>query len=468
MNQNRSLKFPSFRRRRREESLTTSVIRSHTLIQILARVSLPRLLRLLKFVAITIATGILILIVTTGCKRNEGRATQTPKPIAVAETTPASPAPLPSLAPSTNTPLPPIAGPLNPLNPASRDYRLVRVFYATDRNLVRGRNPLEIYKGGRGDVTYGACLASIPHPHENKTGKPESPAFLKVDLPPAFLKVQYQYQFRADPATHVVLMDVRQMTESNYFDALRFRIHESASKSAFLFVHGYNVTFEDAARRTAEISYELSFDGAPVFFSWPSQGTLVGYPTDEANVEWSEIDLEQFLEDFAAGSDAQNIYLIGHSMGNRALTLAFAALLRLKPDVRARFKQLILTAPDIDADVFRREIAPLILSTNNCPLVTLYASSTDQALKLSKQFHSCQRLGDTDPSPIVLPNMDTIDVSAVDSSFTYLGHSYAFIEPSVLSDIFNLIRNSAPLSQKPRFKLTQVGVPPDQYWQYRP
>jgi esterase/lipase superfamily enzyme len=426
-------------------------------------------LHLLKSIAIAAGTLVLIVTATIGCKRDEGA--EAPEPVADSETnalTEAPPlikngasaeaeaeSPL-SPSPFTNANVPSIAGP-NPLNPTPPDFRLVRVFYATDRNMVHGhgRNPIDVYSNGRGDVTYGTCLASIPYRHdnhENHTGEFELPPIMK-------------YQFRADPATHVVLLDVYQLSKSNYFDTMRTRIQRSASKSAFLFVHGYNVTFDDAARRTAEISFELSFDGAPVFFTWPSQGTLVGYPTDEANVEWSEIDLENFLEDFVANSGADNIYLIAHSMGNRALTRAFAALISLKPEVRGKFKQLILTAPDIDADVFRREIAPLILSTN-FPLVTLYVSSTDEALKLSKQFHTYQRLGDPDPLPVILPNMDTIDVSAVDSDL--LGHSYAFTERTVLSDIFNLIQNAAPLSQKPRLKLSQVGLPPAQYWQYKP
>jgi esterase/lipase superfamily enzyme len=58
------------------------------------------------------------------------------------------------------------------------------------------------------------------------------------------------------------------------------RVNKSGKKSAFIFVHGYNVTFEDAARRTAQMSYDLSFDGAPVFYSWPSQGSLGDYLKD--------------------------------------------------------------------------------------------------------------------------------------------------------------------------------------------
>ncbi|HEY8360578.1 MAG TPA: alpha/beta hydrolase, partial [Ramlibacter sp.] len=61
-------------------------------------------------------------------------------------------------------------------------------------------------------------------------------------------------------------------------------------------------------------------------------------------------------------SDAPNVYLTAHSMGNRAQTRALVSLLAEKPTLRSRLKEeVILTAPDIDADVFRRDIAPALV-----------------------------------------------------------------------------------------------------------
>ena len=131
-------------------------------------------------------------------------------------------------------------------------------------------------------------------------------------------------------------------------------------KSAFVFVHGYNVTFEDAARRTAQMAYDLGFDGAPVFYSWPSQGETADYMVDEQNSDWTEKHLEAFLKEFVEHSKAENIYLVAHSMGNRSLTRAFMTLVQADPHLRDRVKELISTAPDIDADVFKQEIAPVL------------------------------------------------------------------------------------------------------------
>ena len=47
--------------------------------------------------------------------------------------------------------------------------------------------------------------------------------------------------------------------------------------------------------------------------------------------------------------------------------------------------------------------------------VTLYASSSDEALALSKQVHGYPRAGESGDQLVVVPGIDTIDVSAVNT-----------------------------------------------------
>jgi esterase/lipase superfamily enzyme len=51
------------------------------------------------------------------------------------------------------------------------------------------------------------------------------------------------------------------------------------------------------------------------------------------------------------------VHVIAHSMGNRAVAGAILALTRGDKSTSARVREIMLTAPDIDADVFRRDIA---------------------------------------------------------------------------------------------------------------
>ena len=200
-------------------------------------------------------------------------------------------------------------------------------------------------------------------------------------------------------------------------------------------MHGYNVTFEDAARCTAQIAYDLKFDGAPIFFSWPSQGEILQYAVDETNVTWTAPHLMQFLTDVAEQSGAEQIHLIAHSMGNRALTSVLRDLSLTHKSSKPMFDEVVLTAPDIDAEVFINDIAPAVVKT--AQRVTLYASSNDEALIMSKKVHGYARAGDSGSQLVVVPGVDTVDVSAVDTSL--LGHNYYGDNSSVLADIFELL-----------------------------
>jgi len=276
-------------------------------------------------------------------------------------------------------------------------YTTVEVFYATDRDQLASDKWRVAYGVERSSVTYGTCEVSIPKGH--KPGKLEAPSIWKLE-------------FSENPKKHVVLMAVNTLDKDAYFNRLKASISQSQGKNAFIFVHGFNVTFEDAARRTAQMAFDLGFDGAPVFYSWPSKGSVASYMADQTTVRWAENNLLQFLRDFVAKSDADNIYLVAHSMGNRALTGAVSTLVDEQPEMRKRFREIILAAPDIDADVFKRDIAPRMIEASNN--VTLYVSADDRALQASRKIHESPRAGEAGDNIIIMKGIDTIDATGLD------------------------------------------------------
>ena len=82
----------------------------------------------------------------------------------------------------------------------------------------------------------------------------------------------WRLEFREDPSRHVVLLSVTRRSGPLFFQALSERVARSEGRNAFLFLHGYKVGFADAARRTAQLAYDLSFDGAAVFYSCRRKG----------------------------------------------------------------------------------------------------------------------------------------------------------------------------------------------------
>lgn len=93
-------------------------------------------------------------------------------------------------------------------------------------------------------------------------------------------------------------------------------------RDAVIFVHGYNVSFEEAALRAAQLGFDLGIAGVMAFYSWPSKGSLKGYPADEASIEASEGFIADFLTRMASQSGAARVHIIAHSMGNRGLLRA--------------------------------------------------------------------------------------------------------------------------------------------------
>jgi len=294
---------------------------------------------------------------------------------------------------------------------------------------------------------YGTCEVSVPIDH--RMGELESPSVLKLE-------------FQEDPAKHVILRRVEEEPADTFFAGLRASVNKSPRKEALVFVHGYNVTFADAARRTAQMAYDLNFEGAPIFYSWPSQGGFLPYEEDQTNVAWTVPHLKSFLSDIASRSGTGSLHLIAHSMGNRALTGALKSLAVERNKGLPVLNEIVLTAPDIDADIFKSQIVPAIKGVGR--RITLYASSTDWALSASKRLHGYARAGESGSGLVVCKGVDTIDVTAVDTNG--LGHSYYGDNASCLCDLFDLLKNSMPPDKRPRlYPKEQNGL---KYWCFRP
>lgn len=318
------------------------------------------------------------------------------------------------------------------------EYVKMPVYFATDRNFTNSKDVYEQFGGKRSKLKYGICEVSIPHDH--KIGHIESPSI-------------WRFEFSEDPEKHIVLHSSQLLEKDAFFRKLSTNIKKSSKKSSFLFVHGYNVSFGDAAKRTAQISYDLLFDGEPVFYSWPSQANTAAYTRDEANMKWAETNIKNFLEDYIRRSDAEEIYLVAHSMGNRGLTRAIVSLFREKPELKENIKEIILAAPDIDADVFKRDIAPQMVSLVQKP-ITLYVSADDVALKASKALHGYPRAGDAGDGIVLIDGIETIDATGIDTSF--LSHSYFADTTSIISDIFDLIKTGKRANSRKQLKLIEL------------
>ena len=102
--------------------------------------------------------------------------------------------------------------------------------------------------------------------------------------------------------------------------------------------------------------------------------------------------------------------------------------------------------------------------------VTLYASSADRILALSRRLAgSVPRAGDVPvDGPLILQNVETIDVTAVGDDIFGLNHDVSAGSRDVLEDISVMLRQNLP---PPR--LIQIRAVPDppqapRYWRFVP
>jgi esterase/lipase superfamily enzyme len=198
-----------------------------------------------------------------------------------------------------------------------------------------------------------------------------------------------------------------------------------------------------------------------VLFSWPSQDSLMSYAVDATNADWSQTHLTRVLTDVLDRTNAEEIVLIAHSMGSATMTRAHLNVAAERPLDIYRIQQMILVAPDMDADIFRHEIAPR-LARAYTP-VTLYASSGDRALMASKTFNGYPRAGDSGQGLVIVPGVETVDAS--DASSGFLGHSYFMEDRRIMEDIYALLASGQRSDN--RFGLQAVDTPDGRYWTFR-
>jgi esterase/lipase superfamily enzyme len=314
-------------------------------------------------------------------------------------------------------------------------FATVRVFYGTNRARTGDSKPSQFYGKARGELEYGYLDVTIPRTHQEA----------QLETEPRWVEYTFMADATALRAQYVLLDKVTPLQTSEFVRALHQQISESRFKDVFIFVHGFNNTFEDAARRAAQMAYDLDFDGTPMLYSWPSQGSTTAYAIDEAAVGISGRRMADFLETVVAQSGAQRIHLIAHSMGNRALIEALQTYLaRRAPDNRQHiFGQIVFTAPDVDRDYFTDAIQSL---TGSAERITLYASDNDYALRSSQFLHGAPRAGTAGDIILKLAGVDSIDMSSVPADS--LGHSYFAANSGAIYDIFRLLWRGDPPPQR--------------------
>ena len=128
---------------------------------------------------------------------------------------------------------------------------------------------LDSEHGRRDELEVGRFTVAFPPRHQ--------PGI--IERPPSIFTIDLRNE---DPTKDVVIAQLS--SSGSDYDAWVGDVKRTGKQEAFIFVHGYDTTFEIAARRAGQLAFDLELDrdfgGLPMLYSWPSRGTPEGYLLD--------------------------------------------------------------------------------------------------------------------------------------------------------------------------------------------
>lgn len=341
----------------------------------------------------------------------------------------------------------------------------LRIYYVTNRKRSDKAAAVD-FTGDRADeVTTGYADVWVPEQSKRPTQAIETLAddFSVVDA--------------ATAVDRLVIQKTSVLPEAQLLDAARGTLSTARVRrgEALVFVHGFNVSFTNAVRRTAQLAYDLNFDGPVFLFSWPSRGgtgTLSGlltvrhYPYDRESADLSVQYLLDFILGPLAASGVSKVHFIAHSMGNRPMLEALERLKLMGPAApKFAIGEVVLASPDVEVGRFRQLVSAVrVLQAK----MTLYASTRDRALRASQWiWGGGVRAGYvTDAGPVVTGGVDSIDISTTGASPFDLNHDVYVQNPTVFKDMRVVLENGMrPPDQRTRDFRPVTGTG-GTYWTY--
>jgi len=242
---------------------------------------------------------------------------------------------------------------------------------------------------------------------------------------------------------------------------------DNAKKEAYVLIHGFNNSMEDAAFVMTGLWHFLGRQGIPIIYTWPAG---VGYAYDRESGEFTIYHLKQFFRSLASCGELTKIHVIAHSRGTDVLMTALRELnIEYKsagksPGAELKLGNVILAAADLDLRVAQQRIiaerVPLMAER-----MTIYSSEKDLALGAAGiLFRAGDRVGQIRPEILTTEqraNLETglhFNIIQAKVATTFLGHDYFHSNPAVSSDLILLLRdNKDPGAENGRPLIQQLA-----------
>lgn len=273
----------------------------------------------------------------------------------------------------------------------------------------------------------------------------------------------------------IKLLAVEPVERDAFVADLRAQVEASPYRSVLVVIQGYRETFAGALRKGTFAANVLDIDTPMLVFDWPgNQGdSLVGYRRARQVAEASGAELAATLRLLVDKVQPERVWVLANSLGGQVVADAFHVLAQdpAWADGVSEIDEVALTAPDIGRDEFTERFKDEIkaLAQN----LTLYVSSNDRALLVSRLINREHRLGESTFDPRDLDQVQVaasfadllepgeerlalVDVTPVNRTRNF--HNFGLETPEFYDDLFERLTDSElPRSRRLYFVETEAG-----------
>ena len=212
-------------------------------------------------------------------------------------------------------------------------------------------------------------------------------------------------------------------------------------RTLMYFVHGYNTTLSEAILRMGQFIHDSGYKGVPVLFSWASGGDPLSYVYDLNSVLEARDDLLHAIY-LSVPTNARALDVVSHSMGNLLVVEAMRqAKLEGRFNRTGRLRYVILASPDIDVDLFKRQLDVFPPSERRFYVLV---SKDDRTLSFSRWLaRGVPRVGSEDAEQLSKLGVTVFDLSEIEVDGS--NHTKFANSPEIVRLIGNRLNADPPL-----------------------
>jgi esterase/lipase superfamily enzyme len=263
------------------------------------------------------------------------------------------------------------------------------------------------------------------------------------------------------------LNSVNTIAQADFVEQLQTQVANSPHRALLIVLHGFREGYESALRKTAFLGHVLDINAPLLLFDWPGdQGSgLRPYRRARQVAKASGAELASTLQLVVRDVQPEQVWIMANSMGAQVVVDAFSLLYQNREfaDLDREIEHVVLTAPDVDHQQFNQEFKGELNALARH--LTVYVSSNDRALLVSRLVNRGPRRGESTLSPDQLdeairiyeltePGSDLVslvDVTPVNRTRNF--HNFSLETPEFFDDLYLRLTNPEMPNSRPIYRI---------------